>query len=53
MVVSVLFRHYLEHPHITVVVVEVAHQQVQEHDRLAEQVVAVMEDMEFLQVHMY
>jgi hypothetical protein len=49
----VLFRHYLEHQHIMVVVVEVAHQQVQEHDRLAEQVVVVMEDMGFLQVHMY
>jgi hypothetical protein len=36
-----------------VVVEEVAHQQVQGHDHLAEQVVVVMEDMGFLQVHMY
>jgi hypothetical protein len=49
----VLFQHCLEHPHIMVVVEEVAHQQVQGHDHLAEQVVVVMEDMGFLQVHMY
>jgi hypothetical protein len=48
-----LSQHCLEHPHIMVVVAVAAHQQVQEQDHLVEQVVAVMEDMGFLQVHMY